>query len=90
MYNACMVNIQVRGVPEALRDRLSATAKSRGQSMQSYLLSVLEEEAQRSTNVELLRLIGDLDDGDSFSGAEISVEVDAARADRDRRNTEAL
>ncbi|RRS01908.1 FitA-like ribbon-helix-helix domain-containing protein [Glycomyces terrestris] len=85
-----MVNLQIRDVPEALRDRLAATAASRGQSMQSYLMSVLKDEARRSANVELLRAIDALDEGDEFSGAEITAEIAAVRDDRDRRNTEAL
>jgi hypothetical protein len=41
MYNAIMVSIQVRDVPEQVRDTLAEVARSRGQSMQAYLLSLL-------------------------------------------------
>ncbi|MEU6859925.1 hypothetical protein AB0B28_13765 [Glycomyces sp. NPDC046736] len=58
--------------------------------MQSYLLSVLEEEAQRSINVELLRVIDRLDRSGSFHGAEMSAQVDDLRVERHRRNTEPL
>ena len=57
MYNAVMVSIQVRDVPEQVRDTLAEVARSRGQSMQAYLLALLEEDARRARNVMLLRQV---------------------------------
>ena len=55
MYNDAVVSIQVRDVPEQVRDTLAQVARSRGQSMQAYLLALLEEDARRARNVMLLR-----------------------------------
>lgn len=40
------VAIQIRDVPEEIRDALAEAAAARGQSMQSYLLEVIAEEAR--------------------------------------------
>ncbi len=49
------VALQIRNVPEDVRDRLAAAAKERGQSLQSYLLDVVVEKSQFERNAELLR-----------------------------------
>jgi hypothetical protein len=41
------VAIQIRDVPEEVRDALAEAAAARGQSMQSYLLDVIAEEARQ-------------------------------------------
>jgi hypothetical protein len=45
-----MVAIQVRDVPDAVRDALAAEADSRGQSLQVFLSEVLEREARLARN----------------------------------------
>jgi plasmid stability protein len=40
------VAIQIRDVPEEVRDALAEAAAARGQSMQAYLLEVIAEEAR--------------------------------------------
>lgn len=45
-----MVAIQVRDVPDAVRDALAAEAESRGQSLQVFLSEVLEREARLARN----------------------------------------
>ena len=45
-----MVAIQVRDVPDAVRDALAAEADSRGQSLQIFLSEVLEREARLARN----------------------------------------
>ncbi|MFF5625731.1 hypothetical protein ACFY5A_10215 [Microbacterium sp. NPDC012755] len=50
-----MVAIQVRDVPESVRDDLVRAARERGQSLQAFLADVLETEARKSRNRELLR-----------------------------------
>ena len=53
MYNACMpVALQIRDVPEAVRDVLAGEANQRGQSMQALLLSLITAEAKALTNAE--------------------------------------
>ena len=49
-----MVAIQIRGVSEVTRRTLSAEAKARGESLQEYLLDVLDREAQEIDNGRLL------------------------------------
>lgn len=47
MYNACMtVALQIRDVPEDVRDALAAAAAQRGQSVQAYLLSLVIREVR--------------------------------------------
>jgi plasmid stability protein len=48
------VAIQIKDVPEAVRDALAARAEARGQSTQTYLRSLLEREYQAQRNRELL------------------------------------
>ena len=49
-----MVAIQIRGVSEVTRRTLSAEAKARGESLQEYLLDVLDREAQEVAIVDCL------------------------------------
>ena len=52
--DALVVAIQIRGVSEVTRRTLSAEAKARGESLQEYLLDVLDREAQEIDNRRLL------------------------------------
>lgn len=63
MYSACMVAIQIRDVPDEVRDALVAQAGARGQSLQRYLLGIVSAQARRSRNVELLNRFGTRTDG---------------------------
>ncbi|RCV54733.1 FitA-like ribbon-helix-helix domain-containing protein [Marinitenerispora sediminis] len=49
-----MTSIQVKNVPEEVRDELAAAAKRAGHSLQAYLLGVLEREARFARNLEIL------------------------------------
>ena len=46
------VNIQIREVPEEVRDRIVAQAADRGLSMQGYLLGMLSQVAARPTRAD--------------------------------------
>jgi hypothetical protein len=46
------VNIQIRDVPEEVRDRIVAHATDRGLSMQGYLLGMLSHVAARPTRAD--------------------------------------
>jgi hypothetical protein len=50
-----MVAVQVRDVPEPVRLTLVAEAERRGESLQVFLLDVLEREAANARNREILR-----------------------------------
>src|SRR6266508_3602400 len=54
MHNACVVALQIRDVPEDVRDALVAQAKARGQSLQAYLLELIETQARRLRNTAVL------------------------------------
>ena len=86
MYNAVMVSIQVRDVPEQVRDTLAEVARSRGQSMQAYLLALLEEDARRARNVMLLRRVRETGGGYVAAADETAGDLDAIRSGRDQRN----
>ena len=86
MYNAVMVSIQVRDVPEQVRDTLAEVARSRGQSMQAYLLALLEEDARRARNVMLLRRVRETGGGYVAAAGETAGELDAIRSARDQRS----
>ena len=49
-----MVALQIRGVSEATRRTFSAEARARGESLQEYLLDLLDREAQDIDNRRLL------------------------------------
>ena len=54
MQDALRGCLQIRGVSEITRRTLSADAKARGESLQEYLLDVLDREAQEIDNRRLL------------------------------------
>lgn len=49
------VALQIRNVPEHVRDALAQRAQQLGQSMQAYLLDVVEREARFASNVDMFR-----------------------------------
>jgi hypothetical protein len=80
---ACMVALQIRDVPEELRDRLSELARQRGQSLQAYLFDVVSDEARRQDNLAVLDRLGHGAYGTRLSSADIDGALRAARAERD-------
>jgi antitoxin FitA len=82
MHNACMVALQIRDVPEAVRDALVAQAKARGQSLQAFLLDLVEREASRSRNAAILGLFADRSDGARSLPGETSAELAEHRRPR--------
>jgi antitoxin FitA len=51
------VAIQIKDVPEEVRDALASRAAARGQSTQTYLRSLLEREYQAHRNRQLLEAL---------------------------------
>lgn len=72
-----MAVLTIRNVPEEVRELLTRAAKRSGQSLQAYLLAVLEREARFSRNAELA-------DMEPVGGGLLSMDeiVDAVRAVR--------
>jgi antitoxin FitA len=78
-----MVALQIREVPEELRDRLSELARQRGQSLQAYLFDVLRDEARRQDNLAVLDRFSQSAYGTQISPADIHSALAAERAQRD-------
>ncbi|GAA3515779.1 hypothetical protein GCM10022234_08580 [Aeromicrobium panaciterrae] len=52
--------LQIRDVPEEIRDLLAKQAAAKGQSMQAYLLDMVRREAQLAINVEMFERTRDI------------------------------
>ena len=78
-----MVALQIRDVPDELRDRLSELASERGQSLQAYLFDVISDEARRADNLAVLDRFGHGAYGSRLSAADVSDALRASRAARD-------
>jgi hypothetical protein len=78
-----MVALQIRDVPEDLRDRLSELARQRGQSLQAYLFDVISDEARRQDNLAVLDRFGKSAYGSRLDPADINDALRRARAERD-------
>lgn len=80
-----MAVLTIRDVPDEVRDTLARNARERGQSLQTFLLGVLQQQARYSRNRQLLADIeGDLAEGGG-AGAEAPDSADLlerARVDR--------
>jgi antitoxin FitA len=85
MHNVCMPLIQIRDVPEAVRDELARKAAAAGQSMQSYLLGELTKLAERPSMADIVRRA---QERAKASGSTVTMEdaVAAVRAARNRDN----
>lgn len=79
MYYACMTAIQIRDVPDDVRDALAAQAEARGQSLQRYLLGLMTAQARRSRNVELLSRFGGRTDGVRTDPGQSAAELSSER-----------
>ncbi|MGH3489966.1 MAG: hypothetical protein ACRDP8_18915 [Actinopolymorphaceae bacterium] len=78
-----MVALQIRDVPEEVRDLLVEAAKARGQSLQGYLLALIEKEAGYLRNREILREAERRGDGSRLTPEEHRMLLERARAERD-------
>jgi hypothetical protein len=79
-----MVALQIREVPERLRDRLAEIARERGQSLQSYLLDLVSDEVRRRDNLLVLSRFGRGAYGSRMSTADMLDSLRAGRAERDK------
>lgn len=79
-----MVLIQIRDVPESVRDELARKAAAAGQSMQAYLLGELGKLADRPTMAEI---VSRAQARAKATGSTVTMgdAVDAVRAARDHR-----
>ncbi len=78
-----MVALQIRDVPDDVRQTLAECARARGQSLQAFLLSLVEDEARRSANLALLDRFAARDDGSRLPVEQATAALDRARSERD-------
>lgn len=84
-YYPCTSSLlQVRDVPEGARRSLKARAAARGQSLNAYLLDVINREVARSTVDEVLQRAAQRAEHAAASAVDV---VDAARTERDDQLT---
>jgi len=88
MENAGMVALQIRDVPDDVRDTLAELARVRGQSLQAFLLSIVVTEARRSANAALLERFSDRTDGTRLTTADAVTALEEARSERDAQLAE--
>ncbi|MGW0214856.1 FitA-like ribbon-helix-helix domain-containing protein [Micromonospora chokoriensis] len=74
-----MVALQIRDVPEEVRDALAAQAKARGQSLQAYLLELVETQARRLRNTAALDHFAGRSDGAGALPGESAAELTEQR-----------
>ncbi|MFL6076948.1 MAG: FitA-like ribbon-helix-helix domain-containing protein [Mycobacteriales bacterium] len=70
-----MVALQIRDVPDEVRDALAADARAHGQSLQAYLLALIETQARRARNVAVLNRFADRSDGSRVLPGETAAEL---------------
>jgi hypothetical protein len=78
-----MIALQIRDVDERVRDALAAAAKKRGQTLQSFLHDVINDEARRFRNVAVIERISTKKHGTSVSAEDI---VESLRIERQARD----
>jgi plasmid stability protein len=78
-----MVALQIRDVPDEVRDTLAERARERGQSLQAFLLGLVEAEARRARNASLLAQFSGLSDGSRVAPGETAAELEQIRGARD-------
>lgn len=83
-----MVALQIRDVPDNVRQALADRAAGRGQSLQAFLLSLVTDEADRSVNRAVLQRFSGRSDGSHLTAAEALQATDEARALRDAASGE--
>lgn len=75
-----MVALQIRDVPEEVRDVLAERASARGQSMQAFLLALVQAEAQRARNAVVLAGLANRTDGTRSAPGQTAVELAELRS----------
>jgi len=76
--------LQIRDVPDEARRALKARAAARGQSLNAYLLDMINREVARPTVAEVLERAARRAEHATASAVDV---LDASRGDRDKRLT---
>ncbi len=82
MHNRCMVALQIRDVPDEVRDMLTERAKARGQSLQAFLREVVLREASFAHNIAVLDRAVPWRAGSSATGQDVLDALATARTER--------
>jgi hypothetical protein len=80
-----MVALQIRDVPEDVRDILAREAEEQGQSLQAYLLTMVKAQAARKRNSALVRALRATGGGSNMTLEEVNELKYELRAERDRQ-----
>lgn len=80
-HNECMAYLQIRDVPDDIRDILAQRAKDRGQSLNAYLRDVVLREASFANNQKLIDRVVTARGGSKFTAEDVLAARDAARAE---------
>lgn len=79
MYFDCMAYLQIRDVPDDVRDALAERARKRGQSLNMYLRDVVVREASFERNRALIEQVVARRGRSRFTAEDVVAARDAAR-----------
>lgn len=79
MYYRCMAYLQIRDVPDDVRDVLAERARERGQSLNMYLREVVVREASFARNRALIDEVVARRGRSSFTTEDVLAARDAGR-----------
>ena len=79
-----MVALQIRDVPEEVRDRLAAIAAERGQSLQTYLFDLINDEVRRRDNLAVIEQFSAKRYGTRLTTGDVVGTLEHSRSERDR------
>lgn len=82
MHNDGMVAIQIRDVPEGVRDALAERAAQAGQSLQGFLLGIVLREASFTQNRRILDDLPAWTTGTGVTAEDVLAVLDAGRSER--------
>ena len=80
-----MVALQIRDVPDDVRDILASEAEEQGQSLQAYLLAMVKSQAARKRNSALIRALRATGGGSNMTLEEVNELKYRLRAEHDRQ-----
>ncbi|MCL2092331.1 MAG: hypothetical protein FWH11_14215 [Micrococcales bacterium] len=77
-----MVALQIRDVPDDVRDALAERARQAGQSLQGFLLDVVVREASFARNAAVVAGLSQWTTGTGVTGDDVLAALDADRSQR--------
>jgi hypothetical protein len=77
-----MVALQIRDVPDDVRDALVERAREAGQSLQGFLLGMVVREANFTQNRAIIAELDSWTTGTGVTGDDVLAALDTARSER--------